>query len=126
MNLLALVTVELSVFVIVMLYRPVVAPAGMTRVPVICVGDTTLTFVRDIVVGARAYVTVAPGWNPVPVIVRPGAAARAPVAGALLVNVGVSAFTVNVTMPDDCPSALVTMIFHVPEVTPGRLHVQVI
>jgi hypothetical protein len=51
-NLLALVTVELSVFVIVMLYRPVVAPAGMTRIPVICVGDTTLTFVRDIDVGA--------------------------------------------------------------------------
>jgi ABC-type proline/glycine betaine transport system substrate-binding protein len=102
-NLLALVTVELSVFVIVMLYRPVVAPAGMIRVPVIWVGETTLTFVRDIVVGARAYDTVAPGWNRVPVMVRPGAATRAPVAGALLVNVGVSALTVNVMVPDDHP-----------------------
>jgi hypothetical protein len=59
-------------------------------------------------------------------MVRPGAAARAPVAGALLVNVGVSALSVNVKVPDDCPSALVTTIFHVPEVAPRRLHVQVI
>jgi hypothetical protein len=125
-NLLALVTVELSVFVTVTLYSPVVAPAGMIRVPVICVGETTLTFVRVIVVGARVYETVTPGWNPVPVMVRTGAVPRAPVAGALLVNVGVTALTVKVMVPDDCPSVLVTITFQVPEVTPGRLTVQVI
>ena len=126
MNLLLLEPVVPSVFVIVMLYWPVVAPAGITKVPVICVGETTLTLVRVIVVEARVQVTVAPGWNPDPVMVRPGAVPRVPVAGTLLVNVGFAALMVNARVPDDCPSALVTMIFHAPEVVPKRLNVQVI
>jgi hypothetical protein len=59
---LALVTVELSVFVIVMLYRPVVVPAGITSVPVICVGETTLTFVRDIDVGVQGESNIPYIW----------------------------------------------------------------
>ena len=103
------VLVPVSVLRTVTLYRPVDAPAGMTRFPVIVVEETTLILVRVIVVGLCVYVTVAPGWKLVPVRVIPTVVLCAPVAGVLLIVLpGLGLMTSKSILPDDCPSVLVT------------------